>query len=138
MRILDTDHVSLLERKEPLVVETFNRFLPEETAITVITWEEQMRGRLNVIRQAKTSEQRIIGYTRLCSTINFLSAFRVVNFDQIADSYYQELRHQKIRIGTQDLLIASVVLSIGATLITRNQRDFGKVPGLILEDWSIV
>jgi tRNA(fMet)-specific endonuclease VapC len=138
MRILDTDHVSLLERKELLVVETFNRFLPEEIAITVITWEEQMRGRLNVIRQANTSEQRIIAYTRLCSTINFLSAFRVVNFDQIADSYYQELRRQKIRIGTQDLLIASVVLSLGATLITRNQRDFGKVPGLILEDWSII
>jgi len=79
LRILDTDHISLLEREEPLILNRFNELRLTETAITVITWEEQMRGRLNVIRQAKTSEQRIIGYTRLCSTINFLSAFRVVN-----------------------------------------------------------
>jgi tRNA(fMet)-specific endonuclease VapC len=35
-----------------------------------------------------------------------------------------------------DLRIASVVLDHSATLITRNRRDFERVPGLMIEDWT--
>lgn len=85
LRILDTDHVSLLERKDTLVVDKFSRSPVGKTAITIITWEEQMRGRLNVIRQATSSEQRILAYTRLLSTIRFLQNFPIINFDAMAD-----------------------------------------------------
>ncbi len=49
---------------------------------------------------------------------------------------YDQLRGQKIRIGTQDLRIASVVLAVGGVLVTGNTRDFSQVPGLALEDWT--
>lgn len=137
LRILDTDHVSLLERKDTLVVDKFSRSRVGETAITIITWEEQMRGRLNVIRQATSSEQRILAYTRLLSTIRFLQNFPIINFDAMADNYYLELQAQKIRVGTQDLRIASIALSCSAVVVTRNHRDFGKVPNLMLEDWTV-
>lgn len=137
LRILDTDHVSLLERNEPYAMKRFREFAQSEIAITVITWEEQMRGRLNVIRQATSSEQRISAYTRLGSTIRFLQDFPIINFDTIADNYYLELQRQKIRIGTQDLRIASIALSCNAVVVTRNQKDFAKVPNLILEDWTV-
>jgi len=137
LRILDTDHVSLLERKDTLVTDQFSRFPVGSTAITVITWEEQMRGRLNVIRQANSSEQRILAYTRLLSTIRFLQNFPIINFDAMADNYYLQLQGQKIRVGTQDLRIALIALSGNAVLVTRNQRDFGKVPNLMLEDWTV-
>jgi len=136
LRILDTDHVSLLERKDTLVVDRFSRFIGE-TAITVITWEEQMRGRLNVIRQATSSEQRVLAYSRLLSTIRFLQDFPIINFDAMADNHYRELPAQKIRVGTQDLRIASIALSGNAVLVTRNHKDFGKVPNLMLEDWTV-
>ena len=136
LRILDTDHVSLLERKDTLVVDRFSRFIGE-TAITVITWEEQMRGRLNVIRQATSSEQRVLAYTRLLSTIRFLQNFPIINFDAMADRDYMQLQAQKIRVGTQDLRIASIALSCSAVVVTRNHRDFGKVPNLMLEDWTV-
>jgi len=96
-----------------------------------------MRGRLNVIRQATSSEQRILAYTRLISTIRFLQNFLIINFDAMADNYYLQLQGQKIRVGTQDLRIASIALSGNAVLVTRNQRDFGKVPNLMLEDWTV-
>ncbi|MBC6455524.1 MAG: hypothetical protein GDA43_21970 [Hormoscilla sp. SP5CHS1] len=63
--LLDTDHLSLIQREEPFVIEKLNRINPSEIAITVITVEEQMRGRLNGIRQASQSgkeEQIIFAY----------------------------------------------------------------------------
>jgi len=51
--------------------------------------------------------------------------------------YYETLRRQKIRIGTQDLRIAAIVLAVKGILVTRNWKDFAKVPDLTLEDWSI-
>ena len=137
LRILDTDHVSLLERKDTLVVDKFSRSPVGKTAITIITWEEQMRGCLNVIRQATSSEQRILAYTRLLSTIRFLQNFPIINFDAMADRNYMQLQAQKIRVGTQDLRIASIALSCSAVVVTRNHRDFGKVPNLMLEDWTV-
>ena len=42
----------------------------------------------------------------------------------------------KIRIGTHDLKIAAITLVHDATLLSGNLRDFKKVPGLKVEDWS--
>ena len=44
---------------------------------------------------------------------------------------------QKIRVGTQDLRIAAIALSLSSTVVTRNFRDFEKVPDLKIVDWSI-
>ena len=41
----------------------------------------------------------------------------------------------RIRIGTQDLKIASVAIVRQALLLTSNLRDFQQVPGLALADW---
>jgi tRNA(fMet)-specific endonuclease VapC len=51
---------------------------------------------------------------------------------------YDSLVNQKIRIGKQDLRIGAIALSINATVVTRNQRDFSQIPGLMLEDWTIL
>lgn len=44
---------------------------------------------------------------------------------------------QKIRIATMDLRIAAIALANNLTVLTQNTRDFGKVPGLITEDWTV-
>ncbi|MEH2006314.1 type II toxin-antitoxin system VapC family toxin [Nostoc sp.] len=48
-----------------------------------------------------------------------------------------ELVKQKIRVGTQDLGIGAITLSVNGILVTRNLKDFDKVPNLRLEDWTI-
>jgi len=47
------------------------------------------------------------------------------------------LQHQGIRVPTVDLLIASTALLRDLVLVTHNQRHFGLVPDLLMEDWVI-
>ena len=65
------------------------------------------------------------------------SGFSLLDFSPAASNIYASLASQKIRIGTQDLRIAAIALSVEGIIVTRNQRDFGKVPNLMIEDWSI-
>ncbi|MDZ8189510.1 MAG: hypothetical protein RMX96_32320 [Nostoc sp. ChiSLP02] len=62
---------------------------------------------------------------------------RSLGFDQYAINYYEDLIRQRIRIGTQGLRIAAITFSVNVILVTRNRRDFEKVPNLRLEDWTI-
>lgn len=58
-------------------------------------------------------------------------------FDEQALEIFQSLWLQRVRIGTMDLKIAAIALSNHATLLTRNSKDFSKVPGLRFDDWSV-
>lgn len=60
----------------------------------------------------------------------------VLSFNEEAQTRFGELRKQCRDLQTLDLRIASIVLAHDATLLSRNLRDFRKVPGLIVEDWT--
>ena len=49
---------------------------------------------------------------------------------------YEDLKKQKLNVAKIDLRIAAIVLHSDGILITRNQRDFVRIPGLRIEDWS--
>jgi tRNA(fMet)-specific endonuclease VapC len=134
--ILDTDSVSLFQRRHPSVCQRVSIAKPEEIAITIITVEEQLRGRLNIIRQASSANELVSAYTKLKATLSYISSNIVLDFSQDASICYAELLRQKIRIGTQDLRIAAIALSMNGILVTRNRRDFVKVSGLSFEDWT--
>jgi tRNA(fMet)-specific endonuclease VapC len=134
--ILDTDHFSLFQRGYPQVRRRVNAVPSEDIAITIVTAEEQLYGRLNLIRRAKSAEV-ISAYRQLRETLEDFKTINLVDFDRDAFNCYAELLRQKIRVGTQDLRIAATVMSKNAILVTRNRRDFERVPGLNFEDWTI-
>jgi len=134
--ILDTDHVSLYQRRHPQVVARVLATAPADLAVTTITLGEQVQGRLAVIRQARSQPDAARGYLRLRETVEFYQAIQLVDYIAAAVDYFEELRRQGIRIGTQDLRIAAIALAEGSILISRNTRDFAQVPGLTLEDWA--
>ena len=61
----------------------------------------------------------------------------ILPFDAAAGAAFDSLTALRIRVGTMDLRIASIALSRGLTVLTRNLRDFRRVPGVIAEDWTI-
>jgi tRNA(fMet)-specific endonuclease VapC len=135
--ILDTDSLSLFQRGHPSLTQRVSAITPEEIAITIITVEEQMYGRLNRIRRANSQDALVLAYISLGETLDDLKSINIVEFDQNAANCYAQLQRQKIRIGTQDLRIAAITLSVNGILVTRNRQDFAKVPNLQLEDWTI-
>jgi len=134
MWILDTDCLSLFQRGHPIVTQRVNAVDSEEIFTTIVTAEEQLRGRLNVINSASSPEALISAYEGLRDTLEDLENLNILYFNQNASIFYKNLLNQKIRIGTKDLRIAAITLSVDGILVTRNQRDFIKVPGLRFED----
>lgn len=135
--VLDTDHLSLLQRSHPLVASHVASVATEDLAITIVTAEEQLRGWLAAIRQQHMSERQVGAYAGLHDALIMLQSITILEFDVLAYRQYGSLRQQGIRVGSQDLRIAAITMTIGGTLLTRNRRDFSQVPGLIIEDWSL-
>ena len=77
----------------------------------------------------------MLSYERLQSTLVTTRHLRILPFDFAAVSTYQRLRDARLGIGTMDLRIASIVIATNATLLSRNLRDFVRVPKLKVEDW---
>jgi len=136
LRILDTDHLSLLQRGNTLIRQRLNMFNPQDIAITIVTASEQIRGRMNIISRADSSSELVLAYARLEDTLEDINSLNVLQFSEAAGNIYTELK-TKIRVGTQDLRIAAITLSVNGILVTRNWKDFEKVPNLRLEDWTI-
>ncbi len=135
--ILDTDTFSLFQRAHLLVTQRVNTIPTEQLAITIVTFEEQMYGRMNRIRRADSQESLVFAYMQLNETLKDFKTINVLDYNQEAANCYTELRWQKIRIGTQDLRIASIAIINNGILVTRNQGDFCRVPGLKFEDWTL-
>jgi tRNA(fMet)-specific endonuclease VapC len=133
---LDTDHLSLILRGHPKIHQRLTAISPEQVAITIITAEEQLRGRLAQVKKAASGEARVVAYRYLAKAINDLAKLNVLNYDAESDRAYEELRQQRLRVGGQDLRIAAITLSNNGILVTRNRSDFSKVPGLRLDDWT--
>jgi tRNA(fMet)-specific endonuclease VapC len=140
MYLLDTDHMSLLDRggtEGRRVRDRLRILLLEDVATTIVSYEEQMRGWLGRVARATTLERRVSDYGELRQLLRNYCDIAIVDFDARAATEFERLRQARIRIGTMDLKIAAIALANDATLLIRNLSDFGKVPELKVEDWSV-
>lgn len=139
MIILDTDHLTVLRYPEHSQYETLSAKMHRSAdmtfATTAISLEEQMRGWLAAIRRARRVHNQILYYTRLVGMVRFMNKWQILPFNEPAADRFENFRKQRIRIGTQDLKIASIALQHGALLLSANLRDFDQVPGLRVENW---
>ena len=140
MFILDTDHFSLLEWGSGAVGQRLHqriKALPVgEVMTTIITFEEQTRGWLAFQARARTLEQQVNAYRKLKRHLDTYLAIQVLEFGLEAAAEFRRLQRLRLRVGTMDLKIAAISLTHDATVLTRNLKDFSRIPGLRVEDWT--
>jgi tRNA(fMet)-specific endonuclease VapC len=129
--MLDTNVcIDLIRERPPPVLERFASHAVGDIGISVITLAELEYG---VSRSSRPPQNRE-------ALDQFISPLEVVPFDRQATAVYGRLRAALEKkgqsIGSMDLLIAAHAMSLDVRLITHNVREFGRVPGLRLEDWT--
>lgn len=139
MYILDTDHLSVIDRggvKAQRLLQRLASINPAKVATSIISYEEQMRGWLSYATKAQTIEKQVEAYKELKRQLTNYCTIPIIDFDERAAKELQRLKKLYPRLGTMDLKIASVVLVNQAVLLTRNSSDFGRIIGLLVEDWT--
>jgi tRNA(fMet)-specific endonuclease VapC len=134
---LDTDTLSLFRDGHPNVLSRVSKVPIIEIGTTIITVEEQLSGWYSFIRKTTKPIDLERGYAQLAKTIRFYARIFIQDFPLTAMTRYQQLKSLKLNIGTMDLRIAAIAIHFGGTVVTRNVRDFSRVPGLMIEDWTL-
>jgi tRNA(fMet)-specific endonuclease VapC len=133
---LDTDTLSLLQEGHVAVVARVTACAAEDLAITVISVEEQLSGWYRRLRRAKQPEELAKVYDRLTAAVRSLSRLPILSFSEAAIRRAKALQASKLNVRKMDLCIAAIALEHQAIVVTRNVRDFERVPNLVVEDWS--
>jgi tRNA(fMet)-specific endonuclease VapC len=140
MILIDTDHASYLkypesERGHRLITRLTEIPQTEVIGVSIVTVEERMRGWLAVIAREKQAIRQVLGYKELSRLFEFYQEFEIVLFDEAAARKFDDLRAQRLRMGTMDLKIAATALIHDAILLSANRSDFERVPGLRIQNW---
>jgi tRNA(fMet)-specific endonuclease VapC len=131
MNLLDTTVcIDILRDRSPAVLERLDAVGYSQVAMSSISAGELFAGAMKSSRP----RENLFAVGRLLSTI------RALSFDGEAARHYGFIRAQMERrgerIGDLDTLIASHAVALGAVMVTSNTREFARVPGLVVEDWT--
>jgi tRNA(fMet)-specific endonuclease VapC len=139
--LLDTDHISILQKQTgsefAKLMSRIAQVSRADLAFCIISFHEQVLGCNAYIAQARTPADVVRGYEMFDRVLSAFAAAVVLPFDSTASTVFDSLVAQRVRIATMDLRIASIALGQGLKLLTRNSRDFSKVPNLSIEDWTV-
>jgi tRNA(fMet)-specific endonuclease VapC len=129
--MLDTNVCIYLIREQPSsVLERFAAHPVGDIGVSVITLAELEYGISKSSRPDRNRE----------ALKQFISPLDVASFDRHATAAYGKLRATLEKkgqpIGSMDLLIAAHAISLDVRLITHNVKEFGRVPGLRIDDWA--
>jgi tRNA(fMet)-specific endonuclease VapC len=129
---LDTNICIYIRQKRPdEVLRRFRKLRPGEAVLSAITYCELEYG-------AAKSEQRVSALERLHELVNLMP---VLSMPETAGEVYGKIRAQleskDEMIGNNDLWIAAHVIAARLTLVTSNEKEFRRVRGLKLQNWTL-
>jgi len=130
-RMLDTNICIYIIRKRPeRVLRRLQRCRVSDIGVSAITLSELEYG---AAKSVKPQQNKL-------ALIEFLAPIEILPYDDMAARQYGELRaHLEgdgTPIGSPDMLIAAHALSLKCTLVTNNEVEFQRVPGLSIENWT--
>jgi tRNA(fMet)-specific endonuclease VapC len=130
-RMLDTNICIYIIRKRPKsVLRRLQRYRVSDIGVSAITLSELEYG---VAKSTMPQQNKL-------ALAEFLAPIEILPYDDMTARQYGELRaHLEKRgtpIGSLDMLIAAHALSLKCTLVTNNEVEFQRVPGLRIENWN--
>lgn len=139
--LLDTDHLSVLQRQTGKDYSNLStrmaHYSLSDFAVSIVTFHEQMLGCHAYINRERSLNDVVKGYEMMARLVNDFKVLPILPFDAGAATTFEQLKTQRIQLAKMDARIAAIALSRGLILLTRNHRDFGKVAGLAIENWTI-
>jgi tRNA(fMet)-specific endonuclease VapC len=136
--LLDTDTITLIQFGHAAVVRRLAAHSDADVALSAVSFQEQMRGWLGRLNKLTGPSQLADWYDRLVTRIfPVWRQYELLSFSPAAIQRFQQLRSLRLGVGLMDLRVAAVALENNLTVVTRNIRDFARVAGLPIEDWSV-
>jgi tRNA(fMet)-specific endonuclease VapC len=139
MTAFDTDVISDILNGREYYVERAEKIPTAELSLSVAVFEEVMRGRLNAIRQAESGKVKLTvvsAYEMLRKTVENLRHYNLLAFETQCELLLAEWKKRRIKVGIMDMRIAASCIVAGAKLVSRNRKDFDRIPGLNVEYWD--
>ena len=142
--LLDTDVLSLLQHDPNGVGKQIHARIvqvgPDCVGTSVVSVEEQLRGRFGQI--GKRGVDLCSAYVHLREAVEFFREVSIVDYTKEAHDCFTKLRSKEVgvtstKVKTQDLRIACIALAHSLIVVTRNRRDFQRIPDLPIEDWTL-
>jgi len=129
--MLDTNIcIDLIRKKNDIVLRRLKRRKPEDVCVSAVTLSELEYG---VSKSSNPSKNRL-------ALAEFMTPLAVLPYDdQIANTYGRiraELEKDGTPIGPLDNMIAAHGLALGLVIVTNNEREFCRVKGLKIQNWS--
>ena len=128
--LLDTNICIYIQRQKPgEVLARFQKLKPGDAAISVITWGELLYG-AEKSRQRKKVLQLLEEFKTLIPVLPMPE-----NTGKTYGAIRASLESKGRPIGNNDLWIAAHAKAEGLTIVTNNEREFQRVPGLKVQNW---
>jgi tRNA(fMet)-specific endonuclease VapC len=127
--LVDTDVVSYAMSRNERVLRRWVDYRRQDIGISAIVEAELRFGAV-----------RYPGSRIATNLDRFLQPYEIVEFSTAHVPAYAKLRatleHRGHLIGTMDMLIAAQALALDLILVTNNEKEFRRVPGLKIENWA--
>jgi tRNA(fMet)-specific endonuclease VapC len=129
--MLDTNICIYIIREKPIkVLKKLRTFDFTDIVISAITHSELEYG------VAKSSRRK----DNQAALNKFLSSLEIIPYDDKAAAVYGQIRSHLEKkgaiVGAMDMLIGAHAQSIPVTLVTNNLKEFKRIPGLRVENWT--
>jgi tRNA(fMet)-specific endonuclease VapC len=137
MLLLDTNILTAMYSGNAKVLTALDRSEDPDVATTIVNKVELLKGRMDFLLKAESGVEILRAQAWFQETERLLQEIPVVTFDSRAAELFDQLSQRSAlrKIGRADLLIGTIALVNRATIVTRNLKDFQRIPGLKLVNW---
>lgn len=129
--MLDTDIASYIMKRSNEAVLRKLATIPVSAVCLSAIAESELRFGVEISPRRRKDLEALETLLRFLPVVDYPAA-AAVEYGRIRG----DLQRRGLPIGGNDMLIAAHALCLGLTLVTNNTREFGRVAGLKLENWT--